>query len=402
MTDAPAAAAPTDESALSAAIAAAAAARTPLEIQGGGTRAGLGRPVQAERTLSTSGLSGIRLYEPGALTLVVGAGTPMAEIEAALATEGQMLPFEPIDHRALLGTDGEPTIGGAVATAASGPRRIQRGGCRDAMIGARFVDGNGRAVANGGRVMKNVTGLDLVKLMAGSHGTLGVLTEMGFRVLPAPEATATLVLRGLDDRAAVEVMSDALGSPYDVSGAAHLPDGPGPEGADGDGPATLIRLEGLKGSVAYRARELRDRLARLRPGAIETTPDGAALWRRVRDAEPFAGRGGAVWRVSMRPSDGPALVEAVRAGAPLLAAFYDWGGGLVWLLLEEAGDAGAAVIRAETRRLGGHGTLVRASAATRAAVDVFEPEPAPLARISAGLRARFDPAGILNPGRMRA
>ena len=388
---------PADEAALSEAIAGAAAARTPLEIRGGGTRAGLGRPVQAERTLSTRGLSGIRLYEPGALTLVVGAGTPMAEVEAALAAEGQMLPFEPMDHRALMGTDGDPTIGGVVATAASGPRRIQRGACRDAMIGVRFVDGSGRAVANGGRVMKNVTGLDLVKLMAGSHGTLGVLTEIAFKVLPAPKATATLLLRDLADRAAVAAMSDALGSPYDVSGAAHLPDR-----LAGDGALTMIRLEGLERSVAYREQALKDRLARARPGGVEIASDGAALWRRVRNAEPFAGRAGAVWRVSVRPSDGPALVEAVRAAAPLLSAFYDWGGGLIWLLTEEEGDAGAAAIRAETRRLGGHATLVRASASTRAAVEVFEPEPALLARVSAGLRARFDPAGILNPGRMRA
>jgi glycolate oxidase FAD binding subunit len=393
VTDAPAAAAPADEAALSEAIAGAAASRTPLEIQGGGTRAGLGRPVQAERTLSTSGLSGIRLYEPGALTLVVGAGTPMAEVEAALAAEGQMLPFEPMDHRPLMGTEGAPTIGGAVATGASGPRRIQRGACRDAMIGARFVDGSGRTVANGGRVMKNVTGLDLVKLMAGSHGTLGVLTEIGFKVLPAPEATATLLLHGLDDRAAVEAMSDALCSPYDVSGAAHLP--------HEDGGLTMLRIEGLEGSVVYRGQALKDRLAR-RAASVETAPEGAALWRRVRDAEPFAGRAGAVWRVSTRPSDGPALVEAVRADAPLLAAFYDWGGGLIWLLVDEEADAGAAAIRAETRASGGHATLFRASAATRAAVDVFEPEPGPLARISAGLRAKFDPAGILNPGRMRA
>ena len=386
---------PADEAELSAAVAAAAAARTPLEIRGGGTRATLGRPVQAERTLSTRGLGGIRLYEPGALTLVVGAGTPMAEIEAALSAEGQMLPFEPVDHRALLGTAGEPTIGGAVAVNASGPRRIQRGACRDAMIGVRFVDGRGQAIANGGRVMKNVTGLDLVKLLAGSHGTLGVLSEVGFKVLPAPETTATVLLHGLDDATAVAAMSDALGSPYDVAGAAHLPD------TDG-GPVTMIRVEGLAGSVAYRTDELKKRLARFRPAGIDAAPDAAAAWAGVRDVEAFAGRDGAVWRVSVRPSDAPAVVAAVRDAAPLAGAFYDWGGGLIWLLVDETGDAGAAAVRAQTARLGGHATLVRARAPTRAAVEVFEPEPAPLARISAGLREKFDPHGILNPGRMRA
>lgn len=386
---------PADEAELSAAISDAAAARTPLEIRGGGTRATLGRPVQAERTLSTAGFSGIRLYEPGALTLVIGAGTPVAEIEAALASENQMLPFEPTDHRALLGTQGEPTIGGAVAVGASGPRRIQRGACRDAMIGVRFVDGQGQAIANGGRVMKNVTGLDLVKLMAGSYGTLGVVTQIGFKVLPAPQATETVLLHGLDDAAAVAAMSDALGSPFDVAGAAHLPE------ADG-GPLTMIRLEGLSVSVAHRTEALKKRLARHRPAALDTAPDGAAGWGRVRDVAAFAGREGAVWRVSTRPSDAPALVAALREAAPLSAAFYDWGGGLVWLLVEESGDAGAAAIRVQTARLGGHAMLVRASAATRAAVEVFEPEPAPLARISAGLRAKFDPHGILNPGRMRA
>lgn len=386
---------PADEAELSSAVADAASARTPLEIAGGGTRAALGRPVQAERTLSTRGLAGIRLYEPGALTLVVGAGTPMAEVEATLAAEGQMLPFEPMDHRALLGSEGEPTIGGAVAVNASGPRRIQRGACRDAMIGVRFVDGRGQAIANGGRVMKNVTGLDLVKLMAGSWGTLGVLSEVGFKVLPAPEATETVLLHGLDDAAAVAAMADALGSPFDVAGAAHLPD-------DADGPLTMIRVEGLAGSVAYRTGELKKRLARFRPNGIDNAPDGAAAWKRVRDAEELAGRKGAVWRVSVRPSDGPAMVSAVRAAASVMAVFYDWGGGLIWLLVAEEGDAGAAGIRAETARLGGHATLVRASAATRASIEVFEPEPAPLARISAGLREKFDPHGILNPGRMRA
>ena len=208
---------PDDEAELAETVAEAAGAGTPLEIRGGGTRAGLGRPVQASRTLSTAGLSGITLYEPGALTLVVKAGTPMAEVEAALAAEGQMLPFEPIDHRALLGAQGEPTIGGVVACGVSGPRRIQAGACRDAMLGVRFVNGKGEVVKIGGRVMKNVTGYDLVKLMCGSHGTLGVLSEISFKVLPKPDAEATLVCSGLGPTAGVAALNAALASPFGIN-----------------------------------------------------------------------------------------------------------------------------------------------------------------------------------------
>jgi glycolate oxidase FAD binding subunit len=386
---------PGDEAGLAEAVAVAAGAGTPLEIRGGGTRAGLGRPVQAEATLSTAGLSGITLYEPGALTLVVKAGTPVAEIEAALAAEGQILPFEPMDHRALLGTGddsgGEPTIGGVVACGVSGPRRIQAGACRDAMLGVRFVNGRGEAVKSGGRVMKNVTGYDLVKLMCGSHGTLGVLSEISFKVLPKPEAEATLVCLGLDPVAGVAALNTALTSPFGITGAAHL-------GGDA-GARSVVRIEGLAGSVAYRTGQLLGLL-----GAGWEAVSGAestALWREVRDVAPFAGGDGAVWRVSVKPADGPALSDALRAAGLDHAALYDWGGGLVWLSTAETGDAGAGLIRRETAALGGHATLVRASAATRTAVEVFEPEPATLARISAGLRAKFDPAGILNPGRMR-
>ena len=382
--------APSDEAQLAETVTEAASARTPLEIQGGGTRSGIGRPVQAERTLSTANLSGITVYEPGALTIVVKAGTPMAEVEQALASEGQMLGFEPPDHRALLGTEGTPTIGGAVAIAASGPRRIQKGACRDFMLGVRFVDGQGQVVNNGGRVMKNVTGLDLVKPMAGQFGTLGVLSEISFKVLPSPKAVATLSFGGLTDGAAVQAMSDALGSPFDVAGAAHLPDTP-------DGPTTLIRLEGLEKSVAYRTTELTKHLAVHGAPVIDPALDA---WASVRDVRPFANEPGAVWRVSLKPSDGPVLTANLKAKLNLHGAFYDWGGGLVWLLVPDEADASASAIRSETAMLGGHATLVRASTTTRAAVDVFEPEAAPLARISTGLRAKFNPYGILNPGRM--
>ncbi|MCL5778215.1 glycolate oxidase subunit GlcE [Limibaculum sp. FT325] len=386
---------PATEAELCEAIAGSAAARTPLEIAGGGTRRALGRPVQAEAAVSTAAISGIRLYEPGALTLVVAAGTPLAEVEAALAAEGQRLPFEPMDHRALLGSTGEPTIGGAVACGVSGPRRIQAGACRDSMIGVRFVNGRGEAVANGGRVMKNVTGYDLVKLMAGSYGTLGVLTEVAFKVLPRPERALTLVLEGLEDARAAAALSAAVTAPFDVNGAAHLP------ARNGTPARTLLRVEGLEAQAEYRATSLARVLAPFGEAGRVEGEAHEALWRDIRDAARFKGRDGAVWRLSLRPSDAPGAVARLRTalGAD---AFYDWAGGLVWLCLPETGDAGASAIRAETARLGGHATLIRASAATRAAVEVFEPEPAPLASISAGLRAKFDPAGILNPGRMRA
>lgn len=388
-------ASPSTEAELSDLIAGAAGNVTPLEISGGGTRLGLGRAVQAERTVSLAGLSGITLYEPGALTLVAKAGTPMAEIEATLAAEKQMLAFEPIDHRALLGTTGEPTIGGVAATAAAGPRRLQKGACRDAMIGIRLVDGQGNAISNGGRVMKNVTGYDLVKLMAGSYGTLGVLTEISFKLLPAPEKTLTLVNADLDFANGVKALAAALGSSAEPTGAAFLP-----------GTGAVLRIEGLEKSVDYRTTTLRELLSSF--GGWETVEGdaSAALWRRIRDVEGFAGSQAPVWRVSVKPSDGPLLLEALKPLAKL-SFVADWAGGLLWLsALESSADEEIqrlhGAIQSEVAALGGHAALVRAPVSVRAAVDVFQPEDAVLQRLSAGLRSKFDPHGILNPGRMRA
>ena len=349
----------------------------PLMVQGGGTRP-VGKPVSGT-ALSVAGLRGIELYDPGALTLVARAGTPLAEIAGTLAGEGQMLPFEPMDHRGLMGTDGAPTIGGVVAANVSGPRRVTAGACRDSLIGVRFVDGAGTVVRNGGRVMKNVTGYDLVKLMAGSWGTLGVLSEVAFKVLPTPEAEATLVLDPLEPAPAVKAMAAALGSPYGVSGAAR-----------DDAGRVLIRVEGLAASVAHRAGALGGVLGKHGTAARIDGDESRAAWAAIRDVAAFHGRAGDVWRVSLKPSDAPELLA--RADAP---AVLDWGGGLVWLLLPEGTD-----LRAQMAGLGGHATLIRASEATRAALPVFPPEPEPLARLSAGLRAKFDPRGVLNPGRM--
>ncbi len=348
-------------------------ARGPLVVRGGGTRA-IGRPVTGE-LLETGGLAGITLYEPGALTLVAGAGTPLAEIEAALAAEGQRLPFEPIDMRALLGTDGVPTVGGMVAANASGPRRVQAGACRDSLIGVRFVDGSGTVIRNGGRVMKNVTGYDLVKLMAGSWGTLGVLSECAFKLLPVPEAEASLRSAAMDPSAAVAVMARALGTPYEVSAAAR----------DSDG-RVLLRLEGFGDQVARRSAALQAALGG--DWDVLDAETSAGAWRGVRDVTAFADAPGDVWRLSVRPSAAPEMVA--RIDAPVV---LDWGGGLIWARVEAGRD-----LRADLGQFQGHATRIRGEPV--AALPVFQPEPAPVVALAAGLRAKFDPRGVLNPGLM--
>ena len=351
-------------------------------ITGGGTR---GVAAEANATLSTGGLTGISLYEPGALTLVAGAGTPLSEIEAALDGEGQMMAFEPMDHRDLLGTSGTPTLGGVAAMNVSGPRRIQAGAARDAMLGVRFVDGAGQIIKNGGRVMKNVTGYDLVKLMAGSFGTLGVLTEVAVKVLPKPEFAATLMLEGLDDNQAISALSSALTSPFDVTGAAHAPTAP-----DGP-PVTMIRLEGFETSVLYRAGELQKRLAIFGDAAVMTDQAKvAATWGSVRDVTAFAKTPGDVWKISVKPSDGPKVATALRAETTC-ETLYDWGGGLVWALL----PAGFNPLP-HLSGIAGHATRMRGQGAGPSR----SPIPAPLAALSTKLKSAFDPMGRLNPGVM--
>lgn len=340
------------------------AATGPIRIVGGGTRV-----VGGGDAISTAGLTGITLYEPGALTMVAQAGTPVAEIEAALEAEGQRLAFEPYDLSALLGTSGRSTIGGVFATNASGPRRIQAGAARDFLLGVRYVDGMGRIVKNGGRVMKNVTGYDLVKLMSGAWGRIGVLTEVSFKVLPKPERIATLTIDGLSDDEAIAALAAALGSPFDVTGAAHL---------NGQ---TMLRIEGFAPSVEYRLNELIKVLGRF--GAARVSDD--ADWAAVRDAAPFAGQEGDVWRISVKPSDAPELVRRI---APK-DVIYDWGGGLIWALTAAGQDVRSVMGD-------GHATLLRADSATYDRLGRFHPEPPAVAALTNGLRAKFDPRGIFH------
>jgi len=379
----------------------AARSRLTLEIRGGGTKLGLGRPVEASEILSTAELKGITAYNPAEMVMTAKAGTPLADIVAAAALHRQGLAFEPADWRALLGSEGEPTIGGTFACNLSGPRRFQAGAARDHLLGVRFINGHGEAIQAGGRVMKNVTGLDLPKLMAGSHGTLGVMTELTFKVLPLPERSATLVLSGLDEAAASHVMAEALAMPVEVSGAAHLPESCVQRflgGALPDGAATVFRLEGLGFSVEERLAKLDAAFAAVAPATVIDHDRGTALWREIRDVAPFAADGGdrPVWKISTAPSMGHHILSALRLQVGV-DGYLDWQGGLLWLRMEAEPESD--LVRGLVRQAGGHATLVRAGEETRRAIPAFEPEPPAVAALSARIREKFDPSGMFNPGR---
>ena len=366
---------------------------TKLDIVGGGAMAGLGRPRAEARRLSMAAMSGIVFYAPAEMTLSAMAGTTIAGIETAVAEHGQILPFEPMRPRALWGSDSEPTLGGMVATNLAGPRRPSAGAVRDCVLGLKLVNGLGQPIRCGGRVMKNVTGLDLTKLNCGAHGTLGVLTEATIKLAPKPDAEATLVMPELGEAIAVEAMTRALGSPFGVSGAAWLSPGMGRHIS-----RTLLRLEGFAESVDDRAGRLAALIGDFGPVDRVTGDESAALWRSVRDAEFIAEpRDRAVWRVSLAPSKAAPFVAALSETA--LAHSFDWGGGLVWVATA-AGETAAAVMRRTVASNKGHATLMRAPDSLRAAVEVFEPPSALGLTLSRRVKQSFDPDGVLNFGRM--
>ena len=377
-----------------------------LEIVGHGSKRALGRPSQHDATLDVSALSGVTLYEPQELVLSAKAGTPLAEIDAVLAAQGQSLAFEPMDYGPVLGEpEGQSTIGGVIAANLSGPRRIKVGTVRDHFLGLIAVSGRGETFKSGGRVVKNVTGYDLCKLLAGSWGTLGVMTDITLKVLPQPEAEATLVLYGLNEREAGEAMTKAMGSPFDVSGAAHLPDylAARLDGLGRSDAATLLRIEGIKPSVAPRIEGLERALRPIHAMAKLDERASRPLWRAIRDARPLAAdtEVGArpLWRISTAPGQGCEIAARISPASQL---FFDWAGGLVWVAPPAAPDCGAAAIRRAVAEVGGHATLVRGPAAARASVDVFEPVGKALAGLTKRVKESFDPKGVLNPGRMWA
>jgi glycolate oxidase FAD binding subunit len=382
-----------------------------LEVVGQGTKRAIGRPAQTDLTLDMSGLSGVTLYEPEELVLSARAGTPVAAIETLVESKGQQLAFEPMDYGPVLGgTVSRGTIGGALAVNLSGPRRLRAGAARDHFLGFTAVSGRGETFKSGGRVVKNVTGYDLCKLMAGSWGTLAVMTEVTLKVMPRPESERTLVLRGLDAIAANRAMTAALGSPFDVSGAAHLPNsafqsdvsGLGALGA-GREALTLLRLEGITVSATHRAAALAKALAPFGSAQILEDAASAEAWSSIRDVIPFAASGALggrpVWRIVCPPAAGGALGEQLArdTGGDLI---YDWGGGLIWAALPPTPDAQAALVRQHVEAAFGHATLIRAPEQVRRNVDVFHPQPGGLADLSERVRLSFDPKNILNRGRL--
>ncbi len=397
---------PSDAAEAAEIVAWAAAESQPLEIVAGGSKRRLGRPPRAEHRFDVSRLTGIVDYELAELILTARAATPMAEIESQLDAKRQMLAFEPPDWRGLLGGGGEPTLGGVLACNLAGPRRVRAGSARDYFLGFAAINGWGDVWKAGGKVVKNVTGYDMCKLQAGAYGTLSVLAEVTLKVMPKPETACTILLQSMADEIAIPELSQALNTPHEVSAVAHLPASIARRSsvatvAEGLGAVTALRLEGPAPSVASRGKAIESQFGRgLRLDAAET----GLLWAEIGQVRPLLKTGAqCVWRLCPTPTSAPAVVNALRKRFASTEAFYDWGGGLVWLSLDadEAGpDGGAALVRAAMNQAGGHATLVVASDDVRATAAVFEPLQGALAALNRRIKSGFDPRSVLNPGRM--
>ena len=386
------------------------ASEQPLEIVGHGSKRLIGQPMVTNALLDLSALNAVTAYEPNELIITVQAGAPLADVLSLIDSRNQQFAFEPIDTSLLLGGSDMGTVGGMIGAGLAGPRRIKAGGARDHLLGAHAVSGFGDSFKAGGKVVKNVTGYDLCKLLAGSWGTLAVMTEVTLKVMPRPETERTLALRGLDDITANRAMTAALGSPFDVSGAAHVPNsafraasGVLSDLASSRRAITLLRLEGITASAVHRAAALREVLAPFGGAEIFEDAASAAIWSSVRDVQPFAAQGalGAwpVWRIVCPPASGGALGQTLArdTGGDVL---YDWGGGLIWAALPPKADAQATLVRTRVDAVGGHATLLRASEQLRRNVDVFHPQQGGLAALSERVRHSFDPKNILNRGRL--
>jgi len=381
-----------------------------LDVRGRGSKRRLGRTAKTDEVLDLTALSGVQSYEPGELVLSAFACTPVAEINGLLSENGQRIDFEPPDLGPLLGGDADKgSLGGLIACNLAGPRRVKTGAARDHFLGFNAVSGRGEIFKSGGKVVKNVTGFDLSKLIAGSYGTLAVMTDINLKVVPAPEKVRTILViwarDGVYDHGGIQAMTEALGSSHEVSGAAHLPAAVAGRSkvehvsANG-GAVTAIRVEGPDPSVKHRCQALRNMLAKF--GQVEElhTANSAVLWKEVADVSFFVEPAERpIWRLSVPPAAGSRVALSIlesQAGD----VFYDWGGGLIWLTLKAGGDVGAEIVRKAVAKAGGHAMLVRAADTLRSTIPVFTPQSDALIGVTKGVKDGFDPARILNPGRM--
>jgi glycolate oxidase FAD binding subunit len=399
---------PAGEAELAECVKAARAGQYALEVCGFRSKREAGRPIQPGAIVSTAKLSGIVFYEPGELVISAKAGTPLHEVEAVLARKNQEFPFEPADFSRIYGADPMAASLGAVAAMnISGPRRILRGAARDYLLGIRAVNGEGAVIKSGGRVMKNVTGVDLVRGLCGSWGTLAVLTELTFKVLPKAQETRTIVFLGLADEAAVGVMSAALGTPYEVSGTIHLQGALVRRLRDAEiAPArtavTAIRLEGGPQSVSYRTEKLRRELSPFGDAYEFDHQRSRLFWSDIRSlaflSQDFDRP---LWRITVAPSKAPLIVRALSAFFDVNAA-YEWSGGLLWLELPPSSDASVTELRRVLAELDADSMLMRAPRPVRSSIEVFHPLPHTKMTLVRALKRAFDPAAVLNPGRMYA
>lgn len=371
------------------AIGQAAARGQRLEVRGGGTKSAIGRPGRDTALLQIQGFDTVIDYDGPELVLTAGASTPLAKIETLLAQNNQMLAFEPFDHGVLFGLPPAATLGGVIAAGVSGSRRLTAGAVRDHFLGLRGVSGRGEAFMGGAKVVKNVTGYDLPKLLANSWGQLAVMTEVTLKVLPRPQTVQTVVLSGLDEHQACLVMGQALGSQADVAAAAHLP-------ADINGglALTALRLEGFEPSVKARVQMVLEQFGTTAPCDVLPTEASALLWEQVQHVKPLQDEG-ALWRINVPPMAGAEVIEQLKPyGARCL---LDWAGGLVWALLPTT-DGGQGV-RDVASTLGGHAMLIRAPEALRRSIPTQHPLAPGVAALTQRVKDGFDPAAILDPER---
>ncbi len=375
-----------------------------LEVCGRGTKRDIGRPMEVSQAVELSRLRGITLYEPGERVIRAQAGTPLKLIRDALGANDQELAFEPVDLGVLFGNKPwQGSIGSVFAANLSGARRISAGAARDHFLAVRAVNGRGEVIQSGCQTLKHVAGYDLCRGLAGSWGTLAIMSEVTMHVMPKAQEIRTVFLRGLEDTVAIEAMSTAMGTPFEVSGSVHL----GPAlisrlsdvGFSDGTPVTAIRLEALETTIDARATSL---MTLLEPygGAEQIEHEASEIfWSELQDLKFLSPTAKALWRLSTAPSDAPRLVSLISRTTDCLAA-YDWSGGLVWLEIPELSDAAATEIRHVLSEIQGHATLLKAPQDLRAVVDVFQPPEPYVAALTKRLKQAFDPNGVLNPGRM--